>query len=105
MRVVVLIWLLLATGEARSEVIELEGFGTIELNALECVEVSRSRMIRRICYDEWTRYMLVDIEGQYRLFCGVDRRTIDGFVHAKSMAQFFAQIRREHGCRSRPAAQ
>jgi len=93
--------LLLAIGEAYCQIVDVEGVGTIDFDALECVEVTRSRVIRRICYDEWNQYMLVDVEGRYRLFCRVEKTTVEAFLHTKSMAQFFSQIRRQHSCPGR----
>ena len=85
--------LLLAPGDAFCD--------TVDLDSLECIEVERSRVIRRICYDEFSRTMIVDLAGNYRRFCGVDRAAAEGFLHAPSMARYFSQIRRTYRCPGR----
>jgi hypothetical protein len=70
----------------------VEGALPLGLASLECVEVTRSRVIRRICYDELRQYMVVDIEGRHREFCQVERETAEAFLHAKSLAQFFRRL-------------
>jgi hypothetical protein len=65
---------------------------------MECVEVTRSRLVRRICYDEFTRNMVVEIIGTVRRFCGVDRATAEAFLDAKSMSRYFAHLRRTYTC-------
>ena len=97
--------LLLAAGEARCESASVEGAVPLELESLECVEMTRSRVIRRICYDEFRQYMVVDFEGRYREFCQVERETAEAFLQAKSLAQFFSQIRRKHPCPDRAGQQ
>jgi len=99
-----LCWLL-AIGEAHCETAGVEGALPLPLESLECVEVTRSRVIRHICYDEFRQYMVVDIEGRQREFCQVERETAEAFLHAKSLAQFFSQIRRKHRCGDRTGPQ
>jgi hypothetical protein len=96
-------FLLLATRQAHCEVGDREAFGLSDLGAMECVEVTRSRLVRRICYDEFARNMLVEIAGTYWRFCGVDRATAEAFLDAKSMTRYFAHARRTYGCASASA--
>ena len=96
--------LLLAAGEARCES-AAEGAVPLERESLACVEMTRSRVIRRICYDEFRQYMVVDFEGRYREFCRVERETAEAFLQARSLAQFFSQIRRKHSCPDRAGQQ
>jgi hypothetical protein len=88
---------LLAAGEAHSDVVNVDG-APIELDEFKCVEVTRSRMIRRVCFDEFSQIMVVDFSGKYRQFCRVGRSTAEAFLHVKSMAQYFSQLRRIHSC-------
>ena len=99
------LWLLLSFGEARCEGATGEGALPLEPPSLECVEVTRSRVIRRICYDEFRQYMIVDFEGRLREFCQVERETAEAFLQARSLAQFFSQIRRKHRCPDRAGQQ
>jgi hypothetical protein len=55
--------LLLATSEAFGEIANVEDVGSTQPDSLECVEMTRSRVIRRICYDEYKQYMVVDFDG------------------------------------------
>ena len=72
--------LLLSFGEARCEGASGEGALPLEPLSLECVEVTRSRVIRRICYDEFR--LIVDFEGSLREFCQVERETAEAFLQA-----------------------
>jgi KTSC domain-containing protein len=90
--------LLLATPAAHGAVGAAAGGGPAELESFDCVEVTRSRMIRRVCYDELSQNMIVDVGGTYRQFCGVERATAEAFLEARSMAQYFSRLRRSHPC-------
>jgi hypothetical protein len=83
---------------AADEMVIVQSSEWLEIQDLECIDVTRSRVIRRICYDESTGYMLVDVAGRYHEFCGVDRTTLEQFVSATSITRFFARIRRNHPC-------
>jgi hypothetical protein len=76
-----------------------EQFGVaVENEYVECVDVPRSRTIRRICYDEASQSMVLDFENRLYQFCRVDRTKVEAFIEAKSMAQFFSQLRRKNRC-------
>jgi KTSC domain len=94
---ILLCWLL-AVAAARCETAGVEGAPPPGLEPLECVEVTRSRVIRRICYDELRQYMVVEFEGRHYRFCQVERETAEAFLQAKSLSQFFSQMRRRHPC-------
>jgi KTSC domain len=87
---------LLATHTAQGT--EADGRAKEVLGAHDCIDVTRSRVVRRVCYDEFSQRMIVEVGGTYREFCDVDRATAEGFVEASSMSKYFSRLRRTHSC-------
>jgi hypothetical protein len=82
---------LLWTAPVVSEKVELRDRVTIDLAPFACTDTPRSSVVQRVCYDEARRYMLVNVRGSYRDYCGLPAATFDAFISAQSMGQFYLQ--------------
>ena len=89
---------LFSMGTARAETIQVMGRGTVDLQHFVC-EVAPQSAIRRVCYDEENKYMIVQLGSLYFSHCAVEAEKVYGLLHAKSVARYFnAEIRGRHTC-------
>ena len=86
--------LLLLTARAGPETIDVRDRGAVDLTTFECRDINRSSLIQRVCYDHAQRTLIVGIKGSYDDYCDLPQQTLDRFMTAPSMGQFFnANIR------------
>ena len=92
---------LLLPSAAQAELVEVRGRGEIDLRHFVCDVVPNSA-IRRVCYDEANRYMVVLFGGSVFLqFCDIEPQKVYGMIHAGRPSKFFAEeIRRRYSCSS-----
>ena len=85
---------LLLTTPVGSETVEVRDRGMIDLATFECRDINRSSLVQRVCYDSAQRTLIVGIKGSYDDYCDLPQQTLDRFMTAPSMGQFFnANIR------------
>ena len=84
----ILAFLLTAPWE-EAETVEVKDRGTVDLKSFDCQDITRSSLINRVCYDAEGRRMLVQRHAVYRQYCDLPQDTIDAFLNAPSMGQFF----------------
>jgi KTSC domain len=82
---------LLWTAPVVTEKVELGDRGTVDLAPFACTDTPRSSVVQRVCYDEARRYMLVNLRGSYRDYCGLPAATFNAFIAAPSMGQYYTQ--------------
>ena len=71
-----------------------------DLSAFDCMQVTESRLLNRVCYDAAHRYVIAEIDGQYYAHCNVDPETIDAMQDAESAPSFYlTEIRAGHKCK------
>jgi hypothetical protein len=84
--------LLLFTAEVRSETVDVKYRGPVDLKTFECRDINRSSFIQRVCYDKPKfYYMIVNLKGTYYHYCELPPATLDEFMGAASMGQFYNQ--------------
>jgi KTSC domain len=83
--------LLLLTAEVRSETVDVNYRGNVDLKTFECRDISRSSFIQRVCYDKAQDYILISLRGTYYHYCELPPVTFDGLMGAPSMGQFYNQ--------------
>jgi len=74
---------------ADSEIVEVKHRGLVDLKPFVCQDITRSSLISRVCYDESTRSMLVQLSGTYYGFCAIPDQVVAEFLDAPSMGKFF----------------
>jgi hypothetical protein len=77
-----------------SESVTVKYRGDVDLAPFECVDIDRSSLVRRVCYDSGNQYMLIRLEETYYHYCEIDAGTVGALLEAPSMGRFFnAHIR------------
>ncbi|MFQ5564707.1 MAG: KTSC domain-containing protein [Parvularculaceae bacterium] len=67
-----------------------------DLSSFDCADTPRSSFIRRVCYDADERFMAIDLNETWYLYCAVDPATVHGLLTAQSARRFYnAHIRRD----------
>ena len=82
---------LLWTAPVETEMVEVDGRGTVDLAPFACTDTPRSTIVQKVCYDSTGRDLLVGIAGSHRLYCDVPPAAFDAFMTAPSMGQFYRQ--------------
>ena len=72
-----------------AETVDVEGYGAVDLRAFTCQDITRSSVISRVCYDTESRRMLVQRHAAYQQYCDLPKDTLDAFLNAPSMGQYF----------------
>jgi KTSC domain len=88
-RTVAALILILLTAEVRSETVDVEYRGPVDLKAFECRDTPRSGFIQRVCYDKPQSYMIINLKGTYYHYCELPPATFDSLMGAPSMGQFY----------------
>jgi len=74
-----------------SETVETGEHRLVDLKTFECRDITRSTMLRRVCYDPAQQHLIVAVNGAYDRYCGVAADTVERLLGAPSMGQFFNQ--------------
>ena len=71
------------------------------LSAYDCTDVTQSRLLKRLCYDEARRTLVAEVAGRYYAHCNVDASVIDGLSDAESVPSYYiSEIRAGHKCKA-----
>jgi hypothetical protein len=74
--------------------------GPLDLGHLQCEWVTRSSLVRRLCYDARQSYVVVNLNGTYYHYCGVPAGVVSAWRGADSMGRFYnASIKGRYDCR------
>ena len=84
---------LLWTAPVIPEKVELSNSGVVDLAPFACTDTPRSSVVRRVCYDEARRYLLINARGAYRDYCELPAATFNAFIAALMDGTF---LRAEH---------
>jgi hypothetical protein len=79
--------------EVRSETVDVEYRGPVDLKTFECRDTPRSSFIPCVCHDKPQGYMIINLKGTYYHYCELPPATSDSLMGASSMGQFFKQSR------------
>lgn len=90
---------------ARAETVCIKhGACPFDLSSFDCADTPRSSFIRRVCYDADERFMAIDLNETWYLYCAVDPATVHGLLTAHRRAGFtmltFVETRRAGAERS-----
>lgn len=80
--------LILVSSTAYSETVDVKYRGRLDLKPFQCKDTVSS-FVRRICYDEQQKYMLIDLQGTWYNYCGIDSRTVASLISAESVGRFY----------------
>lgn len=74
---------------ADAETIDVRFRGAMDLRPFGCQDITRSSFINRVCYDDRNQYMIVQLNGVYYHYCELPKATLNAFLGAPSMGQYF----------------
>jgi hypothetical protein len=74
---------------ADAETVNVEDRGAVDLRPFACHDITRSSLINRVCYDAANGYMIVQLNSVYSQYCGMPGATLDAFLNAPSMGQYY----------------
>ena len=98
-RLVAFAVLMLLIPSALAEEVDVRHRGRLSLDDFDCSAVEGS-FIRRVCYDEENRYMLIQLGSVWYHYCNVPDETVTDLLEAKSASRYFnANVRGRFGCR------
>jgi hypothetical protein len=80
---------LAGAGWADAETVDVEHRGAVDLAPFACQDTPRSSLVNRVCYDAATRVMIVQANAVYSQYCAVPAATLDTFLNAPSMGQYY----------------
>ncbi len=80
---------LLATLQAFAESVEVEYRGLVQLDSFDCTDVSRSSVIKRVCYDKNESNLLLNLSGTYYQYCEVPSSVVSDLLNAPSMGTYY----------------
>jgi KTSC domain len=72
-----------------AETVDVENRGIVNLKPFACQGITRSSLVNRVCYDAANRSMIVQLNTVYFQHCGVPQATLDTFLNAPSMGQYY----------------
>ena len=90
------LWPTLATAET----VIVKYRGPVDLSPFACETITRSSVIKRLCYDSHEQYVIVNLTGSYYHYCEVSQDIVTAWRKADSMGKFYdAQIKGRFDCR------
>ena len=100
MRIVFLTMLFALPFSVSAETVFVKYRGPVNLAPFKCETVTRSSLIRRVCYDGRERYMLISLNGVYYHYCEIGAQAISNLMKADSMGRYYnAFIKGNFDCR------
>jgi hypothetical protein len=88
---------------AAAETVFVKYRGNVDLAHFNCTDITRSSLVRRVCYDAANKYMLISLNGTFYHYCEIDAATVEGLQSAASMGQYFnVAIKGRFDCRMHP---
>jgi hypothetical protein len=89
-------------GSVRAEAVNVKYRGVVDLAPFKCHAIARSSLVKRVCYDQRERYMLIDLKGTYYHYCEIDAATVSALLGAASMGRYYqSNIKGSFDCRIR----
>lgn len=84
-----LIFVLSIKPVSAQEYVWVSGRGLVDIEPLTCTDIASSSFLRRVCYDETNRYLLVGLEEKWLHYCETDSSIVRAFIAAPSAARFY----------------
>jgi hypothetical protein len=77
--------------------------GFIDLDPFACTKIPISTIMKRVCYDEQNKYLLIEIGDVFYHYCEVSNQVVSALVRAPSVASYYnSKIRSgPYNCKSK----
>jgi hypothetical protein len=98
--------LLICASPALAETVDGKYRGLVDVAPFNCTDVTRSSLVRRVCFDKGKDYMLISLNGTYYHYCSIPENTVSALLAADSMGRFYnTQVKGRFDCRLNPVPQ
>ena len=91
-----------ATEVARSlnETVNVKYRGLVDLKPFQCEWITKSSVVKRLCYDAAEKYVIVNLTGTYYHYCEVPSYVIAAWRNSSSMGSYYnTQVKGQYDCR------
>lgn len=72
-----------------AETVYVKYRGIVDLAPFTCESVTRSSVVRRVCYDDREKYLIIGLNGTYYHYCEISRQTVSALLKAESMGRYY----------------
>ena len=94
--------LLAITETVSAETVNVKYRGPVDLKPFVCDTITRSSLVKRVCYDRREQYMIINLQGTYYHYCEIDAGTVSSLLDASSMGRYFnSNIKGRFDCRTK----
>lgn len=77
--------------------------GMVDLKHFSCPQIKDSSLVNIICYDEAEKYLLVNLNGTFYHYCGLNEIVYQEWLKADSLGKFYgSRIKGNYDCRVTP---
>jgi len=76
---------------AHAETVFVKYRGALDLEPFDCEWITRSSLVKRLCYDRDQQYVVVNLDGTYYHYCAIPPHVVEAWSTAESMGRFFNQ--------------
>jgi hypothetical protein len=63
--------------------------GPVPLDTFECQDVTDSRFIQRVCFDQAQAYMLISLKGTYYQYCEIGSAVVQALLASPSKGKLY----------------
>ena len=85
---------------AGAETVVVKYRGPVDLAPFNCEWVTRSSLVKRLCYDSHEQYVIVNLTGTYYHYCEMPPDVVAAWKQADSMGRFYnEQVKGQFDCR------
>jgi KTSC domain len=68
----------------------------VDLAPFACNTITRSSLVRRVCYDKREPYMIISLNGTYYHYCEIAPSVVAGLLRAESMGRHYNAVIKGH---------
>lgn len=86
-----LLVVLASAAPAVAEAVDVKFVGRVDLAGFECEPISRSSFINRVCYDDATERLVIQLRTSYYQYCSVPPELVAALYVAPSMGRYYNQ--------------
>jgi hypothetical protein len=80
-----------STVPAAAEAVDVKYVGRVDLAEFQCEPISRSSFINRVCYDQETERLVIQLRATYYQYCSVPPDLVADLSAAHSMGRYYNQ--------------
>ena len=100
MKTLLTIFLVVFSIPTMAESVYVKYRGEVNLAPFSCEWVSRSSLVKRLCYDQKEQYVIVQLKSTYYHYCEVPSGVVSNWRNADSMGRYYStNMKGRYDCR------